>query len=593
MSSEKHRKLKLAVFSIRMQVITMFVLLTVLLVGIITQIYTGYYRRIMEKEVIRQTMNTGEQISTKTEMLLDEASKILQWGNSADAYNFLNAEGNRREETLQLINDINMYRTSMLIDKTVQNVYLFDIDGTSYNEKIGIYQREKYKKSEYIYKKITQQQDCLIFVPQNEAEEDMVLYGTGLRQPATDKIIGYIAIEFKNKVFEKMLGDVELGDSGSFFMINDEDREILFGENCIYNKLKGRITFESENGYMQMMADNKKVLMVYCKIPHTGAILGGCVYLSELTQSIRNITKTFLIISMFLTILFGLGCFVVTTHITKPIWILKEKMLETAKGNLNAYIEVYHENEFGILERQYNKMLKEIQELLKKSTEDQQNLKKAELKALQSQINPHFLYNTLDTIMWLVAVNENEKAIEMIESLSVFFKTGLSKGMDWIPVEREIEHVKSYLYIQQSRYSDILQYVIDISPDIMQYDMLKMTLQPIVENAIYHGIKNKENGGIITIKGNMDGKFLSFLISDTGVGMEEAAVIRLNQRMQENKISYEECENGFGLYNVNRRIKLYCGEESGIIVESQMEEGTKVHIRMLVIKGERKSGCII
>ena len=128
MSSEKHRKLKLAVFSIRMQVIMMFILLTVLLVGIITQIYTGYYRRIMENEVIRQTINTGEQISTKTEMFLDEANKILQWGNSTDAYDFLNAEGTRREETLQLINDIKMYRTSMLIDKTVQNVYLFDIE---------------------------------------------------------------------------------------------------------------------------------------------------------------------------------------------------------------------------------------------------------------------------------------------------------------------------------------------------------------------------------------------------------------------------------------------------------------------------------
>lgn len=586
MSSEKHRKLKLAVFSIRMQVIMMFILLTVLLVGIITQIYTGYYRRIMENEVIRQTINTGEQISTKTEMFLDEANKILQWGNSTDAYDFLNAEGTRREETLQLINDIKMYRTSMLIDKTVQNVYLFDIDGTTYNEKIGIYQRKKYRKSIYIYEKIMQQQDCLIFVSKNEAEEDMILYGTSLCQPATGKIIGYIVIEFKNKAFEKILDDVELGDSGSFFMINDENQEILLGENRIYNNLKGKITFENENGYMQIISDKKKVLMVYCKIPHTRAILGGCVYLSELTQSIRNMTKIFLIISVFLTILFGLGCFIVATHITKPIWMLKEKMLETAEGNLNAYIEEYHENEFGILERQYNTMLKEIRELLKKSTEDQQNLKKAELKALQSQINPHFLYNTLDTIMWLVAVNENEKAIEMIESLSVFFKTGLSKGMDWIPVEREIEHVKSYLYIQQSRYSDILQYVIDISPDMIQYDMLKMTLQPIVENAIYHGIKNKENGGSIIIKGNMDGKFLSFLISDTGVGMEAEAVTKLNERMQENKISYEECENGFGLYNVNRRIKLYCGEESGITVESQIEEGTKVHIRMLAIRRE-------
>ena len=586
MGEKKHRTLKLAFSSIRMQVITMFLLLTVLLVGIITQIYTAYYHKMMENEVIRQTMNTGEQISMQAEMLIDEANKILQWGNSTDAYNFLNAKGERYKETLQLINDISMYRTSMLIDKTVRNIYLFDIDGTTYNEKIGIYQREKYEKSEYIYKQITQQQDCLIFVPHDEIEEeDLVLYGTSLRQPATDKIIGYIAIEFKNMVFEKILNSEKLGDSGSFFMINNENQEILFGENEIYEKLKENITFEEENGYTQAKIDGRQVLLVYCKIPYTKAILGGCVYLTELTRNFRNITKTFLVISMFLTILFAIGYFIVATHITKPIWILKEKMLEAAKGNLNAYVEVYHDNEFGVLERQYNKMLKEIQELLKKNMEDQQNLKKAELKALQSQINPHFLYNTLDTIMWLVAVNENDKAIEMIESLSVFFKTGLSKGMDWIPVEREIEHVKSYLYIQQSRYNDILQYVIDISPDIMQYEILKMTLQPIVENAIYHGIKNKVNGGVITIQGKIEEKFLVFLISDTGVGMEEKEVTRLNHMMKENKVSYEDCENGFGLYNVNRRIKLYCGEESGITVESQVEEGTKVYIRMFATKG--------
>ena len=172
MGEKKHKTLKLAFSSIRMQVITMFLLLTVLLVGIITQIYTAYYHKMMENEVIRQTMNTGEQISMQAEMLIDEANKILQWGNSTDAYNFLNAKGERYKETLQLINDISMYRKSMLIDKTVRNIYLFDIDGTTYNEKIGIYQREKYEKSEYIYKQITQQQDCLIFVPHDEIEEE-------------------------------------------------------------------------------------------------------------------------------------------------------------------------------------------------------------------------------------------------------------------------------------------------------------------------------------------------------------------------------------------------------------------------------------
>lgn len=579
MSSEKHRKLKLAVFSIRMQVIMMFILLTVLLVGIITQIYTGYYRRIMENEVIRQTINTGEQISTKTEMFLDEANKILQWGNSTDAYDFLNAEGTRREETLQLINDIKMYRTSMLIDKTVQNVYLFDIDGTTYNEKIGIYQREKYRKSIYIYEKIMQQQDCLIFVSKNEAEEDMILYGTSLCQPATGKIIGYIVIEFKNKAFEKILDDVELGDSGSFFMINDENQEILLGENRIYNNLKGKITFENENGYMQIISDKKKVLMVYCKIPHTRAILGGCVYLSELTQSIRNMTKIFLIISVFLTILFGLGCFIVATHITKPIWMLKEKMLETAEGNLNAYIEEYHENEFGILERQYNTMLKEIRELLKKSTEDQQNLKKAELKALQSQINPHFLYNTLDSLYWQ-AVNEGDEGIaDDIIALSNLFRLVLGQGRGIISVENEKSLVEQYLHLQKMRFSDNLEYKVGMSDEILERKIPKLILQPFVENAVVHGYEKTGERCLVSVMGWHEDNWLIFKISDDGTGMTETQLKEIWEVPDEKRYAGQRIGR-YAIRNVKERLDLMYHSNFVLEIESKQGKGTCVTIKI-------------
>ena len=267
---------------------------------------------------------------------------------------------------------------------------------------------------------------------------------------------------------------------------------------------------------------------------------------------------------------------------------MKELMLDAEGGNLDAVVTERSPNEFGVLEKQYNRMLTELKKTLETHKQDQEYLQKAKLKSLQAQIAPHFLYNTLDTIIWLVAVNENEKAIEMTENLAVFFKTGLSNGLDWISVEKEVEHVKSYLYIQQSRYNDILTCETYIDSALPGYDMLKMTLQPIVENAIYHGIKNKSGGGKIIINGFLENEeYLIFDIIDTGIGMEAGMVDRLNESMRSNAQSYKDGGMGFGLYNVNRRIRLYYDDPAcGLYVTSHLDEGTTVRIRLKRIKGK-------
>lgn len=581
--------MKKVISSIRIQMILTFLIFTIMTVGTITVIYTHYMNKMMKREIITQTVETANQISMQAEILLDETTKLLKWGSSTDAYNFLNAEDSRYKETVQLINDMTLYRSSSLIDSSVRNVYLFDIDGTTFNEKIGIYNRSKYDKSEYIYQQVMAEPNRLIFVPVNELEEKgMIIFGTSVLQPATNKIIGYVAVEFKNQSLEKFVKEKKIGDTGTYFIV---DRgKVLLGESTIYDDIKDTINVnKTESGYFELFYKKRQLLFFFSSIPNTTAKICGCVYFEELTRDLRNIMMNIIILSGMLLLMFGILYFVGATRLTWPIWRLKGKMLEATSGNLNAYVEEYSNNEFGILEQQYDKMLKEIQELMKKNVEDQKNLQMAELKALQSQIAPHFLYNTLDTIMWLVAVNDNEKAIEMLENLSVFFKTGLSKGMDMITVERELEHVKSYLYIQQSRYSDILSYDIKVDSEILKYQILKMTLQPIVENAIYHGIKNKVNGGVITIRGQIEQNKLVFWIEDTGVGMEKREVEKLNQLMKENKISFEDHENGFGLYNVNRRIRLYFGDGNGIKIESHVEEGTKIQICIpLLERGEIK-----
>jgi two-component system sensor histidine kinase YesM len=216
-----------------------------------------------------------------------------------------------------------------------------------------------------------------------------------------------------------------------------------------------------------------------------------------------------------------------------------------------------------------------VRELLDAKIKEQENLKKAELRALQAQINPHFLYNTLDTIIWMAEANRPAQVVELVRALSRFFRITLSKGKDWITVGEEIEHISSYLTIQKIRYRDILDYVIDVDPEVLDATMLKLTLQPLVENALYHGIKNKRSGGVITVRGRRwDDGHLLVEVSDNGIGMTAEKVAQLRAALANEGLAAR--ESGFGLCNVHQRVKLYYGKQYGLTVESEYGQGTRV-----------------
>lgn len=197
-----------------------------------------------------------------------------------------------------------------------------------------------------------------------------------------------------------------------------------------------------------------------------------------------------------------------------------------------------------------------------------------QLQLLQAQVNPHFLYNTLDTIIWLIEGGMPDDAVEMISSLSVFFRTSLSKGNDIIPLSEEKRHTVSYLEIQQSRYRDILEFEIDIPEEFDGMMVPKLSIQPLAENAIYHGIKNKRGGGKILIEGEKDGEDLILRVTDNGKGMtaEHLEEIRRSIRTGERA--------GFGLAAVAERLRLYYGAGYGMEIRSQEGRGTVVEIRI-------------
>ena len=210
-------------------------------------------------------------------------------------------------------------------------------------------------------------------------------------------------------------------------------------------------------------------------------------------------------------------------------------------------------------------------------TREQKQLRKAEFELLQAQINPHFLYNTLDAIVWSAEAGNQKQVVKMVGSLSEFFRSSLNKGKELVTVREELSHVRSYLEIQQIRYQDILSYDIEVPEELFENEIPKITVQPIIENALYHGIKNRRGGGKITVTGTDGDTDYSIIVMDGGMGMT-------TERLEEIRKELTDKESGegkiYGLYNVNERIRLFYGDEYGISIESEYEKGTTVTIRL-------------
>ena len=261
--------------------------------------------------------------------------------------------------------------------------------------------------------------------------------------------------------------------------------------------------------------------------------------------------------------------------ISRPITELVEVTQQVSQGNLQVRSHVNTGVEAKQLSESLNTMIDKINELLEQVKKEQIRIRKAEFELLQAQINPHFLYNTLDTIIWLAESDEQKQVVHMVESLSDFFRTSLNQGKDIISIKEEIQHVRSYLEIQQMRYQDILEYEINVPEEFHQNMIPKITVQPLVENALYHGIKNKRGKGKITVRGYREGSFFILEVQDNGIGMqperlEQVRNALVHKQFVESKV--------YGLYNVNERIRLNCGEEYGLRISSTYQEGTTVKI---------------
>jgi two-component system sensor histidine kinase YesM len=267
-----------------------------------------------------------------------------------------------------------------------------------------------------------------------------------------------------------------------------------------------------------------------------------------------------------------------------PIKKLHDVTSTITKNDLQALVTGDNVDEITELGMSFNIMIGKIRELVEAKTREQEELKKAEMRALQAQINPHFLYNTLDTIVWMAESKDTAAVIEIVTALSSFFRISLSKGRDWITVAEEIERTRSYLTIQRMRYRDILNYRIKVDPKVAENTILKLILQPLVENALYHGIKNKRKGGTITVRARQNGDNEVLLeVEDDGIGFTPDRLEQIQAELEDDAGEIG-VEGGFAISNVNKRIRLYYGKQYGISIRSEYNVGTRV---TLVIPARR------
>jgi two-component system sensor histidine kinase YesM len=259
-----------------------------------------------------------------------------------------------------------------------------------------------------------------------------------------------------------------------------------------------------------------------------------------------------------------------------PIKKLHDVTTTITKNDLQILMTSDNVDEITELGMSFNIMIGKIKELLDSKIKEQENLKKAELRALQAQINPHFLYNTLDTIIWMAESKKTDQVVKIVSALSSFFRISLSKGMDWITIGEEVERIRSYLTIQKMRYRDILDFKIEVDEDVAENTILKLILQPLVENALYHGIKNKRQKGMISVRAKRKGEDEVLLeVEDDGIGFTPEKLDQLRAELGDDSGDIK-LESGFGIGNVNKRIRLYYGKPYGLSVQSEYTTGTCV-----------------
>lgn len=403
----------------------------------------------------------------------------------------------------------------------------------------------------------------------------VVTLSQGIRNKETDKIEGLLFIDLNYRSISSLCEKISLGNKGYVFIL-DKDGRIVYHprQQLLYSGVQKEETATVlRNSTGSFISRDKERLYTISRSETTGWTVVGVVYLNEMMEKSNHTKKLYVLVAMGLICIATVFSIILANMITKPIRELRASMKKVEEGNLDISLQrPNYSNEIADLISSFNVMIERIKELMDRIITEQAEKRKSELRALQAQINPHFLYNTLDSIIWMAESSKMPEVIRMTSSLSKLLRKSISKQEEFVKLTDEISYTSEYLKIQKMRYHDKLDYDICVDDEILQIPIAKLIIQPLVENAIYHGIKLKEGKGLIQITGTREGDRAVIKVIDNGVGMSEE---ELDQILRERP---GEDTGKVGVINVQRRIQLYYGKAYGLHYESTRMQGTTVSV---------------
>ena len=389
---------------------------------------------------------------------------------------------------------------------------------------------------------------------------------------------GVFFIDLNYSAISELCDQSTVGTKGYAFILDAKGNIVYHPQQQqLYNELQTEnisLIMDTDEDTVLTGTGNDGKLYSISRSEKTGWTVVDCTNVKELLSKSRQAQSVYVLTAIILVIVALLFSRFMARSITLPIQKLRDSMKKVQEGDFSVSdVVVDSKNEIGSLTKSFDVMTHRIHELMEQNVHEQEEKRKSELKALQSQINPNFLYNTLDSIIWMAEGKKNKEVVLMTASLARLLRQSISNEDEVVPIANEVEYARGYLTIQKMRYKDKLEFQIEVDSSILYIPLIKLVLQPIIENAIYHGLKYKESKGLLIVKGFMKDGNAVLQVIDDGVGMDEETLAHIYDK---HKVNYH--SNGVGVYNVQKRLKLYYGEDYGITYTSELGKGTTATI---------------
>ena len=542
------------------------VIVSMVLVGSIA--YLGAYR-IVEDLAYSFSRQSVESVANNLNDIFHEAENLAGLVESNSVFqNILLTEmpTNIREQySTELEYDYELYK---ITDHTVNQYagfYVLGNNGYCFKSHNVAFQNKDFREEEW-YRQALEADGFIWFEPQyysrvvKSIDNQYAAMGYPIINRADGERIGIVLVEVDRGVIEGTIHEYGNMEFGVIQVLG-------VGDHILLSKDKVETGSVSER-----MKNKSRSVFYYTETLNNGWVLEAYISKKILLGRVINLGLVLLAIVFIMILIAAKVTNMISGTVTNPIGKLIELMEEAERHEFNVQMNVKYKDEVAVLGNKFNNMMEFTRHLIAVNNQEQENLREAELKTLQMQINPHFLYNTLETVIWLIRSGDNAKAISAVTSLSKFFRIGLSRGKNVITLREELEHVKEYMKIQNIRYRNKIEFLIFLEDEsILNQEIPKLILQPIVENAIYHGIQEKLEGGSIKIKiEKRDNKIININVTDNGIGMTDIQLERLRMGLESKESA------GFGMYNTNQRLKKFFGKDFCLKIESEFGEGTIV-----------------